>query len=380
MKRSIRVLQIVSGDLWAGAEAQAFALMTHLAKLPDTAVRAAVLNDGKLASELQNAGLDVDILDERRIGSVGILLRLRRILKEYEPDVIHTHRLKENVLGSLANRMWRNVAAVRTVHGSDEHAGAKGFHGMRRQAMNRVDRWCGRVLQRKIIAVSNELGWELSRTFSPSQVVVIENGIDVDRVLAARGVASFKANEQTSIHIGLVGRLVPVKRVDIFIEMASLLKKGCDGRKFRFHVFGDGPLRGLLEEHARAIGVSDAITFHGHRDDIATCIGGLDALVNCSDHEGMPMTALEALALNVPIVAHSVGGLRSVVPEQNQVVQHDPSGYRDVILKVVANSAALTHEALAKLERFSAGRNANRIRALYENVIHDRALTRTELR
>ena len=60
------------------------------------------------------------------------------------------------------------------------------------------------------------------------------------------------------------------------------------------------PLRSDLQVLSEQLRISGVTTFHGHRADIATCIGGLDALVICSDHEGMPMTALEAAALEFP--------------------------------------------------------------------------------
>ena len=371
MTHSLRILHVASGDLWAGAEVQAFTLMSHLARVPGTEVAAVLLNDGMLAAKLRSVGIAVHIVDERQTGAVGILLRLRRVLQEWRPDVVHTHRIKENILGAVANRASRNVPCVRTTHGGNERPTHRGARDAANRAVFALDQWCGRVLQQRIVAVSDALGQDLGERFGTEKVVVIENGVDADAVRDARGVAEFRTADPGAAHIGIIGRLVEVKRVDLFIGMAALLNVNRSGQTLRFHVFGDGPLRSTLVELAHRTRVSALIRFHGHRDDIATCLGGLDVLVICSDHEGMPMTALEASALEVPLVAHAIGGLTGVVPREFLVHRHDATGYRDGVLRALCGDARsiATRRAVATLERFSAQRNAERIRAMYEQLI-----------
>ena len=234
-----------------------------------------------------------------------------------------------------------------------------------------LDQWCGRVLQQKIVAVSEPLGHQLTSVFGADKVIVVENGIDADIVRSERGLAEFRRAEPNATHIGIVGRLVDVKRVDLFVAMAGLLCAALPGRQWRFHVFGDGPLRPTLVDLARSVQLSGQIEFHGHREDIATCMGGLDVLVNCSDHEGLPMTTLEASALGIPIVAHAVGGLANIVPEEFLVVRHEPAGYKEGVIRALRDDARAiaVRKAASTLERFSARRNAERMRAMYEQLI-----------
>lgn len=371
MTRSLRILHVASGDLWAGAEVQAFTLMSQLAREPGTEVAAVLLNDGRLAKELRSAGIEVHIVDERQHGAVSILLRLRSVLQEWQPDVVHTHRIKENILASVANRLSGSVPCVRTAHGGNERRPPRGVRGTAKRVAFGLDQWCGKMLQRKVVAVSDALGKVLVDRFGQDKVVVIENGVDADAVRLDCGVADFRTADPDAAHIGLIGRLVEVKRIDLFIGMAALVSANRPERKLKFHVFGDGPLRPMLVELARRSPVSEVIRFHGHREDIATCLGGLDVLVNCSDHEGMPMTALEASVLGVPLVAHAVGGLRSVVPEEFLVHRHDVSGYKAGVLRALRADARsiMRRKAASTLETFSARRNADRIRALYEQLI-----------
>jgi glycosyltransferase involved in cell wall biosynthesis len=374
MTRALRILHIISGDLWAGAEVQACTLVSELVRMPDTEVAAVVLNEGRLADKLSAVGIRVDVMNERKLGPLQIWLRLRRLLKSWRPDVIHTHREKENILGMLANRACRNVPSVRTMHGGNEHTGAVGWRGIRHSMVMVLDRWCGRASQQRLIAVSRDLGIRLARDFPADRIVLIENGVAAEAVRAARGVAEFRTADPNSTHIGIVGRLVPVKRVDIFLETAAYLRRKCPECPLRFHVFGDGPLRSDLEALSEQLRISDVTTFHGHRPDIATCIGGLDALVICSDHEGMPMTALEAAALEVPTIAHAVGGLIDVVPEAFLVTRHESEGYGEAILRAIRDEGRTIarRHAMETLLRFSAKGNAERIRTVYEQVIAQR--------
>jgi L-malate glycosyltransferase len=374
MTRVLRILHIMSGDLWAGAEVQTCTLISELVRMLDIEVAAVVMNDGKLADELRAVGIRVEVMNERELGPLQIGLRLRRLLIDWRPDVIHTHREKENILGMIANRAWRNVPSVRTMHGGNEHTSAAGWRGIRHGVVMELDRWFGRASQQRVIAVSRDLSIRLARDFPASRIVLIENGVAAEAVRAARGVAEFRTADPNSTHIGIVGRLVPVKRVDIFLEAAVYLRSNCPKRSWRFHVFGDGPLRSDLEGLSERLQISDVITFHGHRPDIATCIGGLDALVICSDHEGMPMTALEAAALEVPTVAHAVGGLVDVVPEALLVSRHESEGYGEAILRSIRDEGRtiVRERATETLLRYSAKCNAERVRAVYEQIIAQR--------
>ncbi len=374
MSRALRVLHVASGDLWAGAEVQAFTLMSHLVQMPRTEVGAVLLNEGTLADRLRSIGVWVCVLDEGKNSSAGIFIRLRGVLLGWKPDVIHTHRQKENILGSLANRSCQNVPSVRTVHGASEHVAAVGWAGTRHRMVVGLDQWCGRTLQHRVIAVTQALGTILKDEFSQEKVTVVENGVDFEQVRRDMTAAEFRKAEPDATHIGIAGRLVKVKRMDLFLETAALLLRERPEHNWRFHVFGDGPMRSSLQKLSQRLQLGQKVVFHGHRQDIATCVGGLDALVICSDHEGMPMIALEAAALDVPTVAHAVGGLVEVVPEEFLVARHDACGYRDGILRATREDGRdIAAKGAGKiLDRFSARRNAERIRALYEQVVEER--------
>lgn len=356
---TLRVLHVVSGDLWAGAEVQAFTLMTMLQSM-GVEVHAALMNEGELAARLRSRGIPVTVIDERTLNGLDILLRLRALIREIEPTVVHTHRTKENVLGSLANLLSKNVPCLRTVHGAPEHKP----RALAKRLTLLADRMCGRYLQRRIIAVSSELKQRLQESYPPDKIVVIQNGIDVGAVRERIHPVEFRAAEDGMTHIGIVGRLVPVKRVDLFLEMASLMQRSRPQRRWRFHIFGDGPLRRELEDGIRARSLGPTTTLHGHREDVIACIAALDVLVICSDHEGLPMNALEALAVGTPIVAHAVGGLveaLSSVPFARLVPSQNPDDYAAAIDDMLTMGKAEPNVPPHLL----ASTNAEQVRAAY---------------
>ena len=373
----MRVLHVISGDLWAGAEAQACTLLTSLRGLEGVEVAAAVMNEGELSERLRRGGVAVTVLPERELGAATIAYRLRALMLGWRPDLVHTHRLKENILGSMVNATSIRVPSLRTVHGAREHS-ARGVLKVHKRALLALERFCGRHLQRRIVAVSRDLAAQLTAEYDAASIVVIENGIDIEATRSLVRPVEFRQARPTDTHVGLVGRLVPVKRPDLFLHMASSLRRANPERQWRFHLFGDGPLRASLSEQARALGLADITEFHGHRADVISCMAALDLLVMCSDHEGLPMALLEALAVGTPVVVHAVGGIPEVINgyEGGRTVQsHTAEGYAQAAMDLLRSQTVGVGPDLSAhiAEHYSAGHNARRVYELYRTLIGEAA-------
>lgn len=371
-KQPLKALHIASGDLWAGAEVQLFTLLTALQKTSDVAPHAVLMNEGELARRLRERNIPVTVFDESKHNGLQIIAKLRRYLVTLNPDVIHTHRIKENILGNIANLLARRVPSVRTVHGAQEHP-AKGLRQLHKRLLYWLDEATGRYLQQRIIAVSKGLHAPLSRQFGSDKVVVIENGIDIDAVRAAVSPVDFRMSAPDAFHVGIVGRLQPVKRVDLFLETAARLIQIKPETQWQFHVIGDGPLRKNLEHQAATLGLEKYVIFHGHRSDIASCLAGLNTLVMCSDHEGMPMTLLETIAVGTPVVGHATGGILELLKDNCGgvlVTEHNATGYATGLLQLAAMPRKVMADAgMTRLTaQYSATANATAIRELYVNI------------
>jgi L-malate glycosyltransferase len=329
-------MHIISGDLWAGAEVQAYTLIKHLK--PEVELCVILMNKGELSEKLSTLGIHPVIIDEALHGALGIVSRLFNNIRQFKPDVIHTHRQKENILGSFANLVcslvsWNLIPSIRTAHGAPE------FHPKGKQKIQVfLDRLVGRFLQKGIIAVSKDLAAKLAALYPAESIHLVYNGADVAALKSSAQIADFKSAHPMNKHIGIIGRIEPVKRIDIFLELAHQLLSQPHNDDLLFHVIGDGKLRSNMENRAGTLGIQDKVHFHGHRTDIPSCIVSLDGIVMCSDHEGTPMTALEAMILGTPLIAHSVGGLKELLEGQRQhylTENHTANSYAALVSKAL---------------------------------------------
>jgi L-malate glycosyltransferase len=337
-----RVLHVASGDLWAGAEVQIYHVLRALHARPDTIVSAVVLNSGELAKRLQTAGIAVTVLDERTASPLQLLRGILREVRATRAGVVHTHRFKENILGSIAARLSGRALSVRTVHGRPEHARGKTFrHALARGLDSVTTR-----LQVGVVGVSRDLCDYLRAELPRSAVFFVPNGIDTAAVARVAAEPS-PYQRQPRWNVALVGRMVPVKRVDLFLQAAALLSQAQPGN-YRFVIVGDGPLLGEMRALADRLGIAREVDFLGFQSNSLSILKQMDCLVVSSDHEGLPMVVLEALSLGVPIVAHAVGGLPEVlegVTGQWLVTQHTAQGYATAIAELAAAEPAAREPA-----------------------------------
>lgn len=133
-----------------------------------------------------------------------------------------------------------------------------------------------------------------------ASIVTIANGVDASGAAAVRAVGSPPT-------VGMIARLAPVKRVDLFLRAIAELPH------VRAVVVGDGDQREALERLVDDLGVRDRVALTGWRADARALVAGFDALVVCSDYETFGLAAVEAMAAGVPVVATAVGGLTEVV-------------------------------------------------------------------
>lgn len=370
----LHVMHIVSGDLWAGAEVQLFTLTKTLHTQMEATVTVVIMNHGKLERMLENEAIKVIVLNEENLNGIQILRQLVAIVRKLNPDVIHTHRNKENILGSVAARLSGNIPTLRTQHGAPEHRPK--WRQIPKQIIRLMDWFCGQYLQQKIIAVSDELAELLRQEFHADKVHVIENGIDIESTL--RSVAGEKPvhiQPSQPLNVGIAGRLVSVKRMDLFIKTARLLKENHPEMELNFHIFGDGPLKEDLEALNQKLETHGYVTLEGHCDDLAPQLRTLDILVMASDHEGLPMTLLEAMALQTPIIAHRVGGIPKLLAGGDcgvLVDDHTPSGYAQAIHQLARNPEGrvkIAENAFIRVKKFySATKNAQAFCEFYLEI------------
>jgi len=377
--KTIHVLHIASGDLWAGAEVMLYTLAKTLHTEFNTTVNVVLLNHGILEQKLHNCGICVHVLDESRLSSFQILQQLNKIIDELKPDVIHTHRIKENIIGSIAAWYNHRIPSLRTVHGASEHIPS--WYQLSKYMIFLLNRFCGQFLQKIIISVSYDLANILSKQFTANKIQVIENGIGINSILANKQCYTKAFTKSNNVNIGIIGRLVPVKRIDIFIRTAHFIQEHYHDTNIVFHIIGDGPLRNELEALSHELNTESIVSFEGHVDNSIEKIQKLDILLMTSDHEGLPMVLLEAMTVKTPIVSHSVGGIPKLLDYGRcgiLVNEHTPAGYAEAIQQLI-NAPQLVHEITSNaFERvknvYSANKNASAYISVYQSLIKHQAI------
>ncbi|MBN1826812.1 MAG: glycosyltransferase [Candidatus Eisenbacteria bacterium] len=293
---------LLSGDLWGGAEAQVFHLIGALLRGGRWEARVILLNDGLAAERLRRAGTRVRVLPERGRSFLSLLRDCGRILREWNPRIVHSHGYKENLLAGFAARPLRGCARIRTQHGSPYPGGRFPY-----TAYYRVDRFLAPRLCERAIAVSGAVAEEMRRFLPMEKIATVRNGIPLPE---EAGGAPPPENPGPGRWIVSCGRLSPEKRFDRLIDaVARLAEEGIDARLL---LVGDGPERGALERIAGEI-APGRVRFAGFREEPAPLLGGAEIFALSSEREGLPMTLLEALALGLPAVVPRVGGMAEVI-------------------------------------------------------------------
>jgi glycosyltransferase involved in cell wall biosynthesis len=246
--------------------------------------------------------------------------RLTSLLRRERPEVLHgyftpfCHLAMASGAALGIRRRYRTSANMPWSARSDAAGG-----GTPTAAFCLKQRWLAR-LPRRIVALSGVMKEEFLRLgVDEERVVVIHGGVDSehftpDNLSGRRRIRAEWAVAEDARLVGFVGRLVPIKAVDLLLTAASQILH--NDPRARFVIVGDGPLRGSLEEQARALGLGDRCHFAGHRTDTRDVLAALDVLALCSLSEGMSNSLLEAMATGLPVVASAIPANAEVVGDR----------------------------------------------------------------
>jgi len=249
----------------------------------------------------------------RPLRDLTAFAKLSRLLKRWRPHIVHTHTAKAGALGRLAARLAGVPVIVHTFHG---HIFDGYFPPWQANLFLEMERRLTRI-STKIVVLSEGQRQELLklRIGAPDKLAVQPLGLELDPFLTSAAKNGQLRKElglsEEERLIGIVGRLVPIKGHEIFLQAARLVV----GRlpSCRFLVVGDGPERPNLERTAETLGLSSKVLFLGWRRDLDRIYADLELCTLSSYNEGTPLSLLEAMAAGVPVVATRVGGVKDLI-------------------------------------------------------------------
>ena len=267
------------------------------------------------------------------------LWKIFNLLKREKPDIVHTHTAKAGTVGRVAGFAYRwltwrtligrprRVKMVHTFHGHVFHS----YYGNRKtQIFLFIEKMLARFAD-KIVVISRQQFEEIHEKFAvgkKEQFAVIPLGIDLQQFADWRSKQDYLPVEigakNDEILVGLVGRLTEVKNHSLFLRVVQIYREKTNAPKLKFIIVGDGHLRDKLEREAEMLGIKDSIIFLGNRNDADVFYAGLDIVALVSLNEGTPLSLIEAMANEKPVVSTRVGGVTDLLGK----VEEEKNGFQ----------------------------------------------------
>ncbi len=353
----MRILELITPSRIGGAEVHVTALAQALAARGDHA-RVFCPTGRPLVAYLQARGIEP--LSWKTTGKIdpATVLRLANLIRAERLELIHAHLSTASFLGSLAARMT-GVPCVATVHG---------FTSLF---------WYG--MAHRLIAVSAAVRDHLLTQGIPAERIrVVHNGISLTRytsVPAAEAKRALGLPADAPV-AGVVGRLSPEKGQAVALEAWTRVAAARPGA--RLLLVGAGADDDALRVRAAELGLEALVHFAGFQDDPAPYLSACDVVLVPSLKEGLGFAALEAMALERPVVASNTGGLPEAVADGETgllVPPGDASALADAVLALIADPtrrAALGRAGRARVEaHFDADRQFDQLRRVLAEVTPD---------
>lgn len=392
MNSKIRVLRILNRFNLGGPVYNASYLTKYLENDFET-----LLIGGKELDEEESAlyipqsiGIQPIVIEEM-VRSVGLIseiksyFRIKKIIKEFRPDIVHTHASKAGAIGRLAAINSGVKIIVHTYHG---HVFEHYFGRIKSRIIQSIERYLASKTQ-AIICISEKQKNDIVVRFniaSTEKVHVIPLGFELTKFTENRDTKRKVFREkyhltESDIAIGIIGRLAPVKNHKLFIEAFADVKENF--RNVKAFIIGDGAIKKELENLAQSKGLSTSgtdsdIIFTSWIKQVDEILPGLDIVALTSFNEGTPVSLIEAQAAGLAVISSDVGGVSDIIGV-NCGMLFESNNKKDFVKKL---SLLLSDHGLRKkmgdeggkwaLSKFTADRLADDCKKLYLDLLNRR--------
>jgi glycosyltransferase involved in cell wall biosynthesis len=365
----ISVLYFTNTDARGGAEEH---MLTLLHGLDRTHFRFHLVCPAEVADMLRpDLPADVELLPLclRKPSQFRNAIRLYRIMRERRVDILHSHLFYSSLFASPVGWLCRVPVVLETPHLSERWR--QGWFKSRFV----VDRFVGRFVDH-YIAVSEANARYLSeeKGLPSKKIVVIHNGCNLARFAPShRPPAGLKPSlgfQEADPVLVVTARLEPQKGHRVLLQSLQTVRR--EFPQVRLVCLGEGSLRGELESQVRDLGLEDSVRFLGYQSNVVDWLGLADLTVLPSLWEGLPLAAIESLAVGCPVIATAVDGTSEVVINGKTgltVPLDDPERLAGAICRLLREPALCDRmgEAGRKwvTEHFSQERQIRQTQALY---------------
>jgi glycosyltransferase involved in cell wall biosynthesis len=314
-----------------------------------------------LWTDLPSEPLAPDGPGSGRWNPVSAARLVRDVVRRSNVQVVHTHLSKAELLAAVS--VPRHIPIVASRRGRNRHDDRAWFRLAESFSHRRVA--C-------MVCNSESLAaFTLGHDHAPPPVVVIPNGVDLDRYAA-----SPLPPEPV---VTVVANLRPVKRHDVFLRGLALARR--TRPDLRAVLVGDGTERPRIEALASELGVADAVRMTGSVDDVRPFLRETRVVALTSEREGLPNAILEAMAMGRLVVATEVGGIPELVRHGREgfLVSPDPAGVASGLLRAVdpdTDADEIARAARARAESDAWPAVVRRTEDVYRRVVAGERLPR----
>jgi glycosyltransferase involved in cell wall biosynthesis len=298
-----------------------------------------------------------------------VVTAMLNVCRRERVAIWHGHDYKSNLLGLILRRFWP-MRLVTTLHGWVHHT-------RRTPLYYAVDRLCLPRYER-VLCVSPDLHEQaLACGVAADRCLLIENGIDAAQY--CRRSRTAEAQRALGVPpgrfvIGAVGRLSAEKGFDLLVRAADRLLR--DGMDLELWIAGAGEQHAELQRLIDSLGRADRLRLLGYRADTVELYQAMDVFALSSYREGLPNVLLEAMALEVPVVATRVAGVpRLVTPEVDGLLLNpgDVDELAGALARLLGDASLRRRLAASGRqtveERWSFAARTDKVRAVYDELL-----------
>jgi glycosyltransferase involved in cell wall biosynthesis len=368
-----RVLTVVDSLRRGGAERLIVTTHAFMDRERFELAVAALFPPYDLAGELRGLGIKVWPLDTRGTRDmVRAVLRTRRAVRAFRPDIVHTHLFAANIAGRLAAG---GRPVITTLHNPDY--GAEDNGSLRFKLRKLIDSKTGHRYNRAFVAVSDAVRADYVEHMGFAPIHVVPNYVDVGEI--ARRVAGVdRRHERTMLGIAPeeivvlhVGRFHRQKAQDVLLYAFDEARR--EEPRLRLVLAGDGAEMSKARVLADDLNVEDRVLFMGDVADPMRLYAASDVFAFPSRWEAFGIALLEAMASGLPVVATRTGGIPDLLgTEWPELVEPEQVTPLAVCLVKLARDPALRRElgaaAQARAKDFDARPGVQRLAAVYDRV------------
>lgn len=296
---------------------------------------------------------------------LNVIRQLRRVCDEHDIRIWHGHDYKANFMGRLLRKL-HPMRLVSEVQGwVTESPRMSLYTWVDKKSIGRYDH---------VITVSADLFEQcLALGIPEERLTLMENAVDVSEFADTDFTRTTKAPSDRIV-LGAAGRLSPEKGFSLLIDIVNELADA--GQDIELRIAGEGPERDRLMQQIARSHHPDRVELCGHVFDMGAFFASLDVFVLSSLREGLPNVVLEAMAMELPIVATRCGGMTEFVGDSESIVLCDPGQpqqLRNALVTVVQSATERTRLAAASryhIQQFSFSHRARQVTAIYDQLLN----------